>query len=154
MPYIKQENRSAMDEVVLTLSSNVLPRKELAYVLIHYCMEYIKPSYNNYKNYIGELSECEVEMCRRIYDCPIGQFYTKPQVTEKRKTELDVIVTYLGELDLKINGDLNYILFKYCRIQFNHYGEVIDELRRAIYAIRRDILAPYEDTKIIENGDV
>jgi len=154
MPYIKQENRSELDGIVLTLISNIVPTKELAYVLIHYCMDYIEPSYNNYKNFIGELSECEAEIRRRIYDCPVGQFFAKPQIKEARKKELDVIVECIGDANLKINGDLNYILFKYARLQYNTRGEVIDELRRAIFAIRRDILAPYEDAKIQENGDV
>jgi len=35
-------------------------------VLFKYCKDYITPSYNNYKNFLGELNECAEEIRRRL----------------------------------------------------------------------------------------
>lgn len=60
--------------------------------------------------------------------------------------------------DVVANGDLNYILFKFCKYQvepsYNNYKNFCGELRQCATEIERKILAPYEDLKIIENGDV
>ena len=75
---------------------------------------------------------------------------------------------------VKPNGDINYILFKYCKYHikpsYNNYktfmgeiynaldsismGEYKNEYREAAAEIRRRILSPYEDGKIKQNGDV
>ena len=84
----------------------------------------------------------------------------------------------IKEIEVKPNGDLNYILFKYARYHikpsYNNYKRYLGAIQRAVdwlklnkyayeysyeYAeaiaeIRRRILAKYEDEKIIENGDV
>lgn len=67
MPYISQENRPAMDEIVdLMIEKDVKVNGDLNYVLYAFCKRYINPSYNNYKNYMGELRECANEIGRRI----------------------------------------------------------------------------------------
>jgi hypothetical protein len=59
---------------------------------------------------------------------------------------------------VKADGDLNYILFKYCKYNvppsYNNYKNYIGELEETIAEIRRRLLAFYEDEKIKENGDV
>jgi len=67
MPYIKQEDRSPMDLVVDNMISyGVKPDGKLNYVLYKFCKKSIEPSYNNYKNYLGELTECCEEIRRRL----------------------------------------------------------------------------------------
>ena len=67
MPYIKLEGRPDMDEIVdLMVQKGVKANGDLNYVLFKFAKYYIKPSYNNYKNYCGELEECAVEIRRRI----------------------------------------------------------------------------------------
>jgi hypothetical protein len=39
---------------------------DLNYILFTYCKRTIYPSYNNYKNFIGELTECAAEIRRRL----------------------------------------------------------------------------------------
>jgi hypothetical protein len=60
--------------------------------------------------------------------------------------------------NVDFNGDINYLLFAYAKRYFDeNYNElknVIAELRECGAEIRRRILAPYEDTKIEENGDI
>jgi len=60
--------------------------------------------------------------------------------------------------DVKANGDLNYILFKFCGVavppSYNNYKNYIGELAECATEIRRKILAPYEDLKEKENGSV
>lgn len=56
-----------MDEVInFMIDKKVEPNGKLNYVLYKYCKTYIKPSYNNYKNFIGELEECVAEIRRSI----------------------------------------------------------------------------------------
>ena len=81
-----------------------------------------------------------------------------PYVTQKRRAELDPVVQLMAKVDVKADGDLNYILFAYARYgikhSYNSLKNYIGELNETTAEIRRRILAPYEDTKIKENGDV
>jgi hypothetical protein len=60
--------------------------------------------------------------------------------------------------NVKADGDLNYILFKYCKYHIKHsYNSLKNfcgELRQCATEIERKILANYENKKIEENGDV
>ena len=67
MPYIKQEERPKMDYIVASMiESGVKADGKLNYVLYKLCKKIVKPSYNNYKNYIAELTECAAEIRRRF----------------------------------------------------------------------------------------
>ena len=66
MPYIKQDRRIDLDDLVDALAENLSYNGDLNYVLYALCKRFVPPSYNNYKNYIGELEECVVEIRRRI----------------------------------------------------------------------------------------
>lgn len=67
MPYIKQVNRPDMDKIVRLMELNrVKANGDLNYILFAYCKRYVKPSYNNYKNFCGELRQCATEIERRI----------------------------------------------------------------------------------------
>ncbi len=81
-----------------------------------------------------------------------------PYIKQSERPRCDLVIEQMLESDIKANGDLNYILFKYCKenIQpsYNNYKNYIGELQETIAEIRRRLLAPYEDAKIEENGDV
>ncbi len=78
MPYIKKEKRPDMDEVVaLMAQKGVKADGDLNYVLYKFCKENVKPSYNNYKNFLGELRQCAAEIERRLL-CP----YEDQKITE------------------------------------------------------------------------
>ncbi len=67
MPYIKQENRPAMDKVVEAMvEAGVQANGDINYILYKFCKDSILPSYNNYKNFCGELNECAAEIRRRM----------------------------------------------------------------------------------------
>jgi len=67
MPYIKADRRRFMDEVVDEMAGQgVKADGDLNYILYKYCKDYIKPSYNNYKNFCGELRQCATEIERRL----------------------------------------------------------------------------------------
>ena len=67
MPYIKQENREKMDVVVKAMEkAGVCADGDLNYILYKFCKYNISPSYNNYKNFCGELRQCATEIERRI----------------------------------------------------------------------------------------
>jgi len=81
-----------------------------------------------------------------------------PYIRQKRREELKPVIDTLIDHEVNIKGDLNYILFKYCKLSvepsYNNYKEYIAELNECASEIRRRFLAPYEDKKIIENGDI
>jgi hypothetical protein len=61
----------------------------------------------------------------------------------------------------RIHGRLNYFIFKLTKEaikqngeSYGAYKEIIGELECAKQEIYRKLLAPYEDKKIEENGDV
>ena len=76
---------------------------------------------------------------------------------EKRKIK-DKVIDAMIESEVLANGDLNYILYKYCKYNYPHsYNSLKNfcgELRQCATEIERQILAKYEDEKIEENGDV
>ena len=59
---------------------------------------------------------------------------------------------------LRVDGDLNYVLFALCKRYiepgYNNYKDFCGELRQCATEIERRLLGPYEDKKIEENGDV
>lgn len=67
MPYIKKEERASKDKVVdLMVKENIVANGDLNYILFKYCKYHIPKSYNNLKNYCGELRQCATEIERRI----------------------------------------------------------------------------------------
>ena len=67
MPYIDPKDRPKMDLVVNAMkNAGVEPNGKLNYVLFKFCKDTVVPSYNSYKNFIGELNECAAEIRRRF----------------------------------------------------------------------------------------
>jgi hypothetical protein len=80
-----------------------------------------------------------------------------PYIKKERRAELDKIVTTMLEVPVKADGDLNYILYKYCKTitpSYNNYKNYCGELRQCATEIERRLLANYEDEKIKMHGDV
>jgi len=81
-----------------------------------------------------------------------------PYIKREQRPLMDTVVELMKALQIKANGDLNYILFKFCKYMvepsYNNYKNFCGELRQCATEIERKILAPYEDSKIEENGDV
>ncbi len=81
-----------------------------------------------------------------------------PYIKTDRRRDMDEIVDLMIKKGVKIDGDLNYVLFKFCRDgvvpSYNGYKNYIGELHECAAEIRRRMLSPYEDTKIVINGDV
>ena len=81
-----------------------------------------------------------------------------PYIKQNERSAMDQIVNMMDDWDVKADGDLNYILYAFCKRHvkpsYNNYKNFCGELRQCATEIERRILAPYEDTKIIENGDV
>jgi len=151
MPYIKDENgrRKQIDKIVTFIGENldILSDKitdnkkikqvidlmlevdiqvngDLNYLLYALCKRYIKPSYNNYKKYITKL--------------------------------------YLRNHNLTFMGDLPEILYGFYfnyvngheKEEYKRVNNLIGELECCVFEIYRRLIAPYEQKKIIENGDV
>ena len=81
-----------------------------------------------------------------------------PYIEQDRREELEEILWQMREKDIAADGDLNYLLYAFCiryvPESYNSYKNFIGELRQCAAEIERRILAPYEDLKIEENGDV
>lgn len=80
-----------------------------------------------------------------------------PYIKVERRAEVDAVVGAMAMVKIKADGDLNYVLFHYCKNfvnrDYNSLKNFIGELEECATEIRRRILAPYEDGKIKENGD-
>ena len=81
-----------------------------------------------------------------------------PYIKQSRRRELNHVVNDMLCADLQPHGDLNYILYAYCKRciapGYTGYKNYLGELTEAAAEIRRRLLAPYEDEKIRENGDI
>lgn len=71
---------------------------------------------------------------------------------------MDMVVQAMMDADVRADGDLNYILYAFCKRNvepsYNNYKNFCGELRQCATEIERRLLGPYKDEKIIENGDV
>lgn len=81
-----------------------------------------------------------------------------PYVKKEKRFALNRIVNLMKELNIQADGDLNYILYKYCKDtvepSYGNYKNFTGELEECVAEIRRRLIAKYEDEKIEENGDV
>jgi hypothetical protein len=81
-----------------------------------------------------------------------------PYIKTNDRVRCDTVVNSMVDAEIKANGDLNYVLYKYCKHfyphSYNNLKNFCGELRQCATEIERRILAQYEDEKIIENGDV
>jgi len=81
-----------------------------------------------------------------------------PYIKRDRREELEGLYFNMKNVGLKADGDINYLLYKYCKEvikpSYNNYKNFCGELRQCATEIERRILAEYEDEKIQENGDV
>jgi hypothetical protein len=81
-----------------------------------------------------------------------------PYIKQGKRNRLDTIVEKLKECEVIADGDLNYILYAFCKRHikpsYNNYKNYCGELRQCATEIERRLLGPYEDKKVIENGDV
>jgi len=81
-----------------------------------------------------------------------------PYVKKERRVELDFVVESMRRADIVADGDLNYVLYKFCKDtvkpSYNNFKNYMAELNETAEEIRRRFLAPYENSKIEENGDV
>jgi len=81
-----------------------------------------------------------------------------PYIKQDRRPSMDRVVDVMLEEGVVVNGDLNYILFAFCKRfvdpSYHNYKNYCGELRQCATEIERKLLGPYEDDKIKENGDV
>ena len=81
-----------------------------------------------------------------------------PYIRQEDRPTMDKVIKTMAAVDVKANGDLNYILYSYCKLfvqpSYNNYKNFCGELRQCATEIERRILGPYEDMKILENGDI
>lgn len=81
-----------------------------------------------------------------------------PYIPQERRPRMDKVVEALKEANVKADGDLNYILYKFCKETvtpgYNNLKNFCGELRQCAVEIERRILGPYEDSAKTRNGDV
>ena len=158
MPYVPQDKRPGLDNIVdVMVRTRCIGINELANLLVQSC-KMVKPSYNVLKNWCGEIDQCATEILRRIaglshyQDClreyDVDHWFHDDPVMEGYAHLAPNIAA------LKIDGDLNYVLFKYARHNADYWNLIVSAMVRAVKRIKTEILAPYEDEKIKENGDV
>lgn len=81
-----------------------------------------------------------------------------PYIPQERRPRMDKVVEALKEANVKADGDLNYILYKFCKETvtpgYNNLKNFCGELRACAVEIERTILGPYEDSAKKRNGAV
>ena len=81
-----------------------------------------------------------------------------PYIKKGKRLAMDKVVESMFNAGVEANGDLNYILYKFAKYHitpgYGNYKNFLGELNEAGEEIRRRLLAPYEEKKITENGDI
>jgi hypothetical protein len=80
-----------------------------------------------------------------------------PYIKKDRRAAVDPepgFMTTPGELNYAISQVIDSYLHDYDRVGYTQYNEVLGVLEALKLEIYRRLVAPYEDDKIEENGDV
>jgi len=81
-----------------------------------------------------------------------------PYLKPENREPMDEIVQLMMDLNVSFNGDINYILFKLAKRtvkpSYANYKNVCGELECCQLEIYRELVAPYENLKKAENGEV
>lgn len=81
-----------------------------------------------------------------------------PYIKQEDRPVMDLVVKAMADADVRATGDLNYILYAFCKRHvtpgYNNYKNFCGELRQCATEIERRLLAKYEEEKILANGDV
>jgi hypothetical protein len=175
MPYIVKGWRDAIDPALLFLQNTVVGSHNLmgedtqfviAYTITKIALEFIgDPKYSKINDVIGALDCCRMEFCRRkIYDgcnccapdLPIDTVKNTERIDEGIEMLMERVRSIEG-FESNRGGILNYIMTMLILpvkidICFTNQKvvEVFNFCKRMIY---NNVAAPYEDKKIIENGD-
>jgi len=86
--------------------------------------------------------------------------YITPELREDFEEPLQKLINLLDWVDSdKIDGIMNYIITRLILSQYNNskyadYNSAIGVLECSKLELYRKVIAPYEDIKIIENGDI
>lgn len=79
-----------------------------------------------------------------------------PYINEHKRREIDLY----GEHTVEGPGDLNYLLTSTClrylgdKVSYSKINEIIGVLECVKLEFYRRLASPYEDKKIMENGDI
>lgn len=83
-----------------------------------------------------------------------------PYITPNRRTVFDLHLKKLAE-DIATEGELNYCIYKLASLLIRKMGESYDNFSLCGSAMEhaklewyRKRVSPYEDKKILENGDI
>ena len=83
-----------------------------------------------------------------------------PYIPEKRRNVFDPLLEQLSR-EVQTQGELNYCIYKLSRLTAQRMGYSYDNLSMCSSAMEhaklewyRKVLAPYEDEKIREHGDI
>ena len=81
-----------------------------------------------------------------------------PYIQQENRPTMNKVVEAMVEAGVKADGDLNYILYKFCKENvmpgYGNYKNFCGELNECVEEIRRRMTGPYEDVKIDEHGDI
>ncbi len=81
-----------------------------------------------------------------------------PYVKQEDRPRLDKVVAAMKDAGVKVDGDLNYILYafmiRHIKPSYNNYKNYRAELKECAKEVWRRKMVPYENTKIDENGDI
>jgi len=151
MPYISNENnrRNQLDKIIvfigenldilgdkitnkkkikqavdLMIKANIQVNGDLNYLFYALCKRYVKPSYNNYKKYLTKL------------------------------TYQNHNLTFMGDLPEVLYGFFFNYVYEHKKEEYKRSNNLVGELDCCAREIYRRLIAPYEDKKIAENGDV
>ena len=89
-----------------------------------------------------------------------------PYLSKEDKVKFDLkykdALSYLAEMDIKeLTGHINYMVFKTTKVwtekngkKYFVFASIVGTMICCVLEIYRRLVAPYEDKKILENGDV
>ena len=120
----------------------------------------VKDCENEAIGFICDHDDGDHDICQECVDkyYKRGKEDKMPFVEPKNRPELDKVYKAMIDAGIKADGDLNYILYKFCKYQvdpsYNNYKNYFGELTECVAQCRQDFLVPYEKMKKVDNGDV
>lgn len=84
-----------------------------------------------------------------------------PYIKQEQRAKYEKIFDELFEKEVEASGNLNYLISMICKqyirekgVKYKTFNEVVGALECAKLELYRTKIAPYEERKITENGDI
>lgn len=163
MPYIKQIDRDRIDPLIKILFEELKTKGNIIYAIGHLLRLFIQredKKYTNLNDAMGIIECVKQEFYRKVVAPYKEQKIILVPDLKQKDREVDPLIKALFK-ELKTKGDMNYAITRILHLFIQREGKICVNLDYAMGIVKcakqdfySKVVAPYEEEKIILNGDI